>query len=206
MRLCPAIAMPRESYGAPNDTLVRVSRVRPRNAPRASTRRPPPPPAPQGNEWFTRARVMQLLSFGLIAPTASSRRSRRSRRVHPRPPTRRRRSKRLCGRLHVDSARSIESADLQRRRPGRRRTAPVHRRARRPAFPVKKSSRRRGHRGCGRRRAAEIDELPHRSFARSRPDGISFSELKEHVKAVGRAKHTSVRFSRAASSASSTAC
>ena len=31
-------------------------------------------------------------------------------------------------------------------------------------------------------------------FARSRPDGISFSELKEHVKAVGRAKHTSVRF------------
>ena len=41
-----------------------------------------------------------------------------------------------------------------------------------------------------------IDELRSAvgQFARSRPDGISFSELKEHVKAVGRAKHTSVRF------------
>ena len=41
-----------------------------------------------------------------------------------------------------------------------------------------------------------IDELRAAvgTFARSRPDGISFSELKEHVKAVGRAKHTSVRF------------
>ena len=41
-----------------------------------------------------------------------------------------------------------------------------------------------------------IDELRDAvgRFARSRPHGISFSELKEHVKACGRAKQTSMRF------------